>query len=411
MATTKPIPLGTMVGLNNRLEPEDLAFIQANKAPATYLQAAENIDLLKSGRARRRKGFIQRSTDPAHSLWNDHAGAFGVVNNALQSLTLEGDTLAGATVLAGLPPAPVSYSRGADSDLYWSNGFSMRRVRASDGTDRPLAPPTPTLTPAGPTATAGALRAGRYLVATTMVTVDGESPATDVIALDLPDNSCIELSATLPVCVYVSGCNGDILTLQAEGTDITIITVNANGRPCQTLNRQLMPPGQIVRHFNGRLLVASGNILYMSDPYNYGLIRMSRGYIPFPARIDMLEIVETVLYIAAGDQTWRITADLDSGLQDCLPYGALPLSSFRSPREKAVYWQTPRGLVKADENGQIHNLQDEVLAMGDASVGATLYREQNGMRQVITTRQGVQQSVAIATSYMDAEIIRKGTVL
>jgi hypothetical protein len=418
MATVKPIPLGNIAaGVNNRLQPEELAYTTAQGAPATFLQAAENIDLSKSGRAKRRKGQIRRATGLSHSIWCDGGRIGYAVNQGnLQSMTAEGDgSLTAATIVAGMPNFPLSYSRGGDGAVYWTNRVSIRRIAAGAvdaGGDTPLAVEAPQLVPAVVIGS-GALRAGLYLLAVTLLDGDGrESTASQVLQVELPENSSVTLSSLDPLQVYMSGCNGDIPTLQGVIGDtgsLTIAVRNENGRRCATLNKSIMPPGQIVRHFAGRMWVAAGNILYRSDPYNYGMFSAD-GYLPFPANIDLMEVVENVMYVAHS-LTQYFGMDLATGLQDALPYGAIPGTGYQSPKDKLMYWQTPRGLVAADGQGTVKNLQEDVLAMGPASSGATLFREKDGLRQVITTRQGAEQSVAVATSWMTAEIKRKGTVL
>jgi hypothetical protein len=67
--------------------------------------------------------------------------------------------------------------------------------------------------------------------------------------------------------------------------------------------------------------------------------------------------------------------------------------------------------VQGDENMSVKNLQEANLDFGDATSGATLYRERDGATHVVASRVNVQQATAAVSSWMQADIIRKGTVL
>ncbi|MDQ8046903.1 MAG: hypothetical protein REI11_20025 [Patulibacter sp.] len=392
-------------GLNNRLEPTQLVTVLDDRSRGTFLYAADNVDINSKGYLARRRGTSKRIEDSAHSIWADSKGAFAVVAGNLVALQLSGDQLEQTPIRTGLPNRPLSYSRGADGDLYWSNGQSIRRVAA--GEDRPIA----TLPPNAPdsfdiVANSGGLAAGRYLLAFTEISVDGESPATPVVQVDVPDNGSIAFTGLRHV--YMSGPNGDILTYQGFGDRVLVHT--QDGRRCETINLALMPAGSVVRHYRGRMLVADDSVLYVSEPFNYGLYNPATSYFPFPERISVIEPVDNGLYICA-DKTYWIGDLFNDTLQELLPYGALPGTSGQSPDLEQVFWQSPRGLVVADKNQAVKNLQDDALVLPPAASGASLYREQNGSLHIVSTRFAVEPSVAAATSFMDAEIVRKGTIL
>jgi len=256
--------------------------------------------------------------------------------------------------------------------------------------------------------------AGLYLVAFTVVSVDGESPATPTVQLEVPENGAIVIGpAFADALVYVSGPNGDILTLQGNVTaasGLTLYTINDTGRRCDTIGAVVMPAGNVVRHYNGCLLVAKGKTLYRSRPYNYGLLDPAKGYFTFPEEITLLEPMNGGIYLAT-DRTWWLTDVIDGtgGIDDLLPYGATPGTSGRTPDASRAFWHSPHGLVVGSNDGTLTNLQEDALSFAEASFGASLYRDRDGMRQVITSRFGAEPSVGAAASFMDAEIIRKGT--
>ncbi|BEP54536.1 hypothetical protein GmRootV118_17800 [Variovorax sp. V118] len=397
------------LGINNRREPTRLA---AGGEGATFLYAADNVDIDAQGFVKRRAGTTRALEEAVHSAW-DHDGQYGfaVIDGVLTRLDPAGAGLLKTPVRPAMPRASVSYSLGADGAVYWTNGAEIRRV--VDNEDRAIATPRLDSAPVL-SLTAGALRAGRYLYAFTVQGTEGESAATVVQQIDVPEGGGLELSDAvldgMAVNLYLSGPNGEVLGQTQAATDgrFSVLAPVEGGRRCPTIETAPMPPGSIVRHFNGRMVVAVGRMLYFSPPYRYGLYEPASGYIPFPSEITVVEPCDVGLYICA-DKTYWLTDFTGSRLQELLPYGALAESAVRSPAAKAAYWQSPRGLVRADMAGGVQNLQEAAVAFGPAERGASLFRSFDGMEHVVSTRAGAEQSVAVARSYMDAEIVRKGT--
>jgi hypothetical protein len=397
------------LGINNRREPTRLA---AGGEGATFLYAADNVDLDAQGFVKRRAGATRVLQEATHSVW-DHDGEFGfaVIDGVLTRLAPAGAGLQRTAVRSAMPRATVSYSHGGDGAVYWTNGAEIRRVIGSEDraiTTSPL-DNAPVLS-----LVAGALSAGRYLYTFTVQGEDGESSATAVQQINVPEGGGLELSDVLldamAVNLYLSGPNGEVLGLAQTATDgrFSVLAPIETGRRCKTIATAPMPPGSIVRHFNGRMIVAAGPMLYFSAPYRYGLYEPASGYIPLPGEITVVEPCDAGLYICA-DKTYWLTDFSASRLNELLPYGGLAESAVRSPAAQAAYWQSPHGLVRADMAGGVKNLQEAAIVFGPAERGASLFRSFDGMQHVVSTRAGAEQSVAVARSYMDAEIVRKGT--
>ncbi|MEO7129001.1 MAG: hypothetical protein ABI040_09100, partial [Rhodoferax sp.] len=277
----RPVKFGSLAaGVNNRLEPTQLDHGERG-APATYLYGADNVDINAAGYLKRRRGITSAIVGRAHSLWGDAAGGFAVIDGDLTQLTPAGATLAQTVVRTGMPNLPVSYSRGSDGHVYWSNGRDIGRIVGQ--ADRPIVTPALASNPFV-SVTSGALPRGRYLIAFTVLDDDGESASTVPRQLDVPENGGLHIEG-LPgsnVAAYLSGPNGDILTLAGSGADagLDVLSLPAGGVRCQTLLKSAMPPGAIVRHYNGCLLVAAGNTLHVSLPYLYGLTDAASRYLP-----------------------------------------------------------------------------------------------------------------------------------
>ena len=171
-----------------------------------------------------------------------------------------------------------------------------------------------------------------------------------------------------------------------------------------------MPAGTIVRHHKGRLLVARGSVLYVSEPWAPNVYAPARGYIAFAAAITLVVVFDTGIFVCA-DRTYWMPGDLTEGMTTVLPHGAIAGSDSYADDANAAIWASPRGLVRGTPDGAAVNLQDKTVATGSGASGATLLREFDGMTKAVAAVSGVEQSAAAARSYMDAEIVRKGVTL
>lgn len=413
MATTRSYPLGSLAaGVNNRLEQSRLEVPLANRAKMQYQAAAENVDIAANGSMRRRKGMTQRQADTApHSLWSDgqHDEGFAVVGGNLVRLTPgAAGALISTTVRAGVLGARVSFERFPDGSVYWTDGAVLRRVK--DGADHSAVTP-PLASNPSLTVGAGALPAGLYQFAFTVLGADGESAATPPRQVAVPENGGVTV-AGLPgsnVQVYMSGPNGSVLTLQTATTaaSVAVNVLDITGIPCGTLFMSEMPAGSIVRHYKGRMLVALGTLLLIGEPFYPGIFDAAAGYIPFPKPITVVQPTEGGVYVVA-DQTYWLAGDLQAGGPVAiLPYGAVRGTGGYHERTKTAFWLSDRGLVVGDAAGAAKNVQEDALRLAGGLRGATLYREQNGATHIITVREGADPVTSLADGFAAAELLRK----
>lgn len=401
-------PIGPFSGINNRLPDHQLGVVERGRKAGDYLRNAVNVDLTAAGTLQRRKGstLVVPGSD-CHSLWSDGEQAFYVDGTNLKRFT-------GEVVATGLAYGrPVSFCKAPTSDVIWTDGVRLEAIDQGA-----VAVPTPNPAPTVTASTGGALHAGHYQVCITAVAADGrESGSTWPVQVQVQDSGRIEVSG-LPgtlVNIYVSPLNGDALYLTASTTASSYIipVMGAQGAQCQTLNLRPLPAGRFVREYHGRLLVADGSGLYYSEPWAYGLYNPLRGYIP-QAGITLLEPGQTGVYVAtAGKTYWLSGLDVDQveRVSELLPYGAIEGSAAHLENSNDIAWFSVRGLVIGTQDGQVKNMQEENIAVGAAQAGATLYREQDGMRQLVAAVSGAQESRAAANSYMTMEVVRKENML
>ncbi|GER16681.1 hypothetical protein [Variovorax boronicumulans] len=404
--TIRPVTIGSFApGLNNRLDSTQLQTKLPNGANATYLYGADNVDLTASGGLKRRKGFDLQLPGDVHSLWGDALGAFAVVDNDLCALSPRAQGLASTVMRAGMPKLPLSYARAANGIVSWSNGLELRCI--VDGVDYPMSA-APALAPEVVAGAGGALPEGLYIVAFTWTGPQGESAPTHAVQVEVPANGRIDIADAAGATVWVSGPNGDHVTSYGVVTAVPVLS--PGGRVSRMLNTAPMPAGHIVRMHNGSLLVAQDRVLFVSVPYANGIYQPSRGYVPFPSKLTVVEPVEGGVYVCTEQHTYWITDFFgEAALVPRFPFGAIAGTGVSSPEEIKAYWQTPQGLAVGDAFGAVELLQANELRLPPASFGATLYRMHDGRTSVITTRSGVQPNRAAALAWADADVIRKET--
>lgn len=412
------VSLASILGVNNRLPPDKLRMNSA-EASGVFVTAAANVDITDAGTLQRRKGADKVvSGGECHSFWSDYSddAAFYVDYDKLYRVT----SSFSPTVLASVTPGlGFSYCK-TPLDIYASNGVQFFRI-SSSGVISPAVIPLPCKNPSVTVqSTQGSIPSGRYQLAVSHELPSGEEGGTSTpIVIEVSsDTSRIELQ-DIPLLdgyattVYMTGTNGDQFYAAATVSSSTLTFSALSDQKSRPVGFLLAPTpaGNIVRLLNGRLLVASGNFLFYSEPYAYSLYNPAQNYIPFPEPITMVEPRQNGFYLSA-DQTYWIDGDLPrADLNPVLPYRAIYGTSGVIPNTNDVWWMSERGMVVASQDGQALNLQEKNVAVAPAVSGASLFREQDGLKQMISTLFGPQSTVMAASSFMDAEVIRKETVL
>ena len=275
--------------------------------------------------------------------------------------------------------------------------------------------------PAAPFVYAGAgpMPAGTYLVAITSIDSSGrESGSSDLVQVDIPATTTgslvvSRLPPALSTRVYASTPNGATLFLVAElpaGTASYTITNATLGIGAPLVTQQLCPPpaGQIIREYAGRMYIASDRVLWVTEPYAPDWVSLIGGFIMQTDPISVVEPVEDGLWVVS-DQTYFFKGDGPENfdVRPKLAYGAVYGTSSKIPYTNDVVWYSNRGLILATGGGQVKNLQEQDVAPHTGTSGATLIREQDGLRQAVVSVQNPSMSQLTATSFAEFEVSRK----
>jgi hypothetical protein len=410
MTTAKPVKLGPFLGINNKLPAEKLKLPQEQGA---FVRDAVNVDLTSSGTFQRRPGYAKVVTGSTmRSLYAPLNSEVGFYADGSTLFRYNG---ASATPVGVLSDAhsDVTY---ADTPLgiIWSDNVSIRLVSGTVST--PVVPDVPNPVPVVTVADGGALKAGVYSVAFAATNSSGqrsalsgfqrvESLAEGRIQIALPSNHA-------QLAVFVSDADGAILyntaTIPASATGtFTISAVNRDGEPVPATYEAPLPAGALA-YYRGRLLSAVGNYIYYSQPYQYGVYRPASDFIALDGPVMLCKPTQTGVYLATANDTWFLDGNdvATAELKPLAPYGAIPGTVVDEPNALNAFWMSPRGIVHTKDDNTIELKQDANIAFGKADTGATMYREENGLSQVVSVLTNVVPSgAASASSYMDATTV------
>lgn len=390
--------------------------------PDGSLRDATNLDVTNEGVLRTRQGHAATPLVPGtscHSLYGTPQFMLHADRSALKRTASGTDVV--ATVQNG---ARIAYATLPTGAVVWSDGSAIGKVSAS-GVSVPLSLPAAGAPQLAAVAN-GTLRAGRYTVAVAWVDASGqESPPSLPVALDVEEGQGIQLSSipasppagVAALRIYVSHADEAALFeagVIAAGVTGARIDAEPIGRPLETLFEAPFPACSALAFAAGRLLGARGNTLYWSEPHRYGVTRPAANFIQFSAPISLIAPTQDGIYVGTLD-AWGtgevvFLSGFDFGKQafrPVTPFGAYPGTLAEMPHTLQMIWASPQGFVVADNSGQVSAISADKVAFPQASRGGSFVREQDGIRQIITSLEPVgTENPFIVSDYAEAEIIK-----
>lgn len=400
---------------------------QADKISDDELRQADNIDIDADGIVTRRKGYTQRVAGEAHSVWStpDENECFFVIGNSLYRLNADFSTVALRSDLQIGMPMSFDYVNGT---VFYSNGIVHGCI--IDGADTTWGPNNPQGVPTA-VATVGALDAGKYQFLVTFQDNDGRESGTGLTgSITLTENQGIALthipvggSDIATVNIYISMANSTMLYRAGavvNGTTTFTVTDSEVSIPLRTRLLGLIPKGQIVRYFSGRMLVAEGNTVWFSDAFGYHLCNLRKNFLLFPERVTMIAPTTNGFYVSADKTYYVAGTDMAALTQvEVAAYAAVEgtdtivdgsLLGLEEPIEGNVpIWLGQRGICVGLPGGVMLNLTEDRVAMElTASRGAGLVKEEDGLAQFVGVAPRGEVSGIAASDVAVAEIIRNG---
>jgi hypothetical protein len=420
-------------GMDNRRANFDL--------PADVLRGAINCDVLSSGKVRRRRGISQKIADTgAHSAFANEMYFIWATANALKLCT---ENFAARTLLTDvrLGTGPLSCF-DVNGDIFFSNEQINGKVNVLGtyepwGIVPPVSAPTCTTLDVVPATDAFAAAitptlTGRntkslnrhYQVTCTFVLASGEESGaplgTKVIGGDTGYISITNIpqstdSRVVSTRIYVTDIDSDVfyahVDVPAGITSTRIAGPYAKGKELKTQFIINPPAGQLVDYTRGRIYIAVGNLVYFTEPIQYGRVNSRFGFYIFPERVTLLKGTNNGLYVSS-DITYYIEGDprpmkeggsIPAKLVPVLPYKAIEGAACNLADSQDVMWLSERGVIFGKDGGDAKNLTEDRIAMENSTRGCMSVVELNGVKSAVAIMTTAKDSAFIHSDFVEAE--------
>jgi hypothetical protein len=415
------VPIDSFKGLNNVLRPEN--------TPQDFLKKAENIDIDKSGKIHKRKGYTKVDTGVYTSLWasENGNGCYGVKDGNLVRIH---DDYSTSLVRSNVGPDPISFDEINNQIFYSSisvNGVIENGISRSWGIASYL--PSPTLS-----SVTGSLDSGTYQVTFTLVRsngLDGGSPIPSVITVAQNGGITFTMPSSpdpdlLYARVYVSTRDGVELYYHGVvnfGSTYTISDVRENINILRSADFQEAPLGHIVKYYMGRIYIVNDNTIYYSEPFQYENFNLAEGFIQYDKRIkeflpveDGIWVASDKLYYISGNNPSEFKSDVKEDIK------IVEGTAKRISGSYILMENTPIGfkwLVTSDlgifvlfNQGMVINLTSQNLALEQADSGASAFIQENGMNQYVSMlKTNNDPNNSVFGDFVEAKIIRNGVII
>lgn len=380
--------------------------------PDGFARDAVNVDILASGRVKRRPGIAQAiASAGAHSLFSD--GPTRMVWATSTQLKIATPNLEVTTLLTDVRLAsPLSYV-ALHGRIYFSNEDVNGVINeANEYEPWGITPPT-----AAPTllATAGE----RYVMVTCTFVADTgeESGAPEASRVACTDSPVIQVTAipqstdarVVATRLYVTALNGTEFYAEVDVpaglTSYTLTGYFGTGQRLSTMHMQPPPAGQLLEEHNGKIYIASGPNVFFTQPLRYGLYRPDEDYLMYPERVTLLKAVAAGLFVSA-DQTYLERAIGTPEVQHELafPYKAIERAAVTFPNQKGVAWLSERGFVLAGDDGAAANVNDGGFIPDEVTSACMGVLEAGGHKRVVAIAEEGAASPMAAQDFENARI-------
>jgi hypothetical protein len=422
-----------LAGIDNMSEEIDLEKDQFGKVIA--LAVADNVDITADGVVKRRKGQISVDDAMYHSLYCfEFPFGLCVTGGALHQLNEDGTINQLVTGLSMFDE--LTYAELSDR-IFWSNG-TINGMVMRDGTTRNLGVEVPTTPPMSVLPGTGEAWAGKCQIVITYRDVYGERSGTDEpIELTLTAGASVQLSAIpqppdsdTTIEVFMTPPGGGmfyrVASFPAGITDYIVNPSIGGGIELDSLLLEPVPPATIYRMHNGRLLFADGRMLGWSSAMRPTICDLAHDFQMFGGEITMVEPISqsegTGVYVAAGKRTFWLSggdprAQGGWALREVSGYGVVKGSSLLVPAKafdedapgRYAYWLDTGGhFCIGKPGGVVQRIGERRFNAGVPESAASVFREGDGMRHVLTAMQGETNDSFRVQDTLGVKLVRRG---
>jgi len=408
---TKPVMAYGFHGMNNLPEPP-APLIDRERHITPHFMV--NCDVHDTGIVKRAQGYeLMASLINLHSLAGECANPelslsvmMGVINGVLSVIEPESGII---IPLAQVGDAAMNYAQ-INNWIYLSSAVYNGIYDTISGGIGPWGVPMPGVGP-DVSLCPGNMPPGKYDLCYTRVNQWGQSGNGPVIQIEFEDQAAgLQLNnLEEDFLCWITQVNGGPL-FQAEVSLLGQVTSQVpNFNPLRSLN--IMPPPPFV-HFcfaHGRMWGVAGRNLYFSEPNEYGDFGwFSRKYTPFLEDLVLVATFTEGVYVNSLNHTWVLRGTEPNKMKiEQVGEGAIPgtLCWAQTPAKLAggavptqefaefsmmptPLWRSKKGFVIGTHGGHLILITERRLRLSDRQQGASLWRWNNGIPQVITTTWG-----------------------
>lgn len=368
------------------------------------LVTATNVDITRKKKIVRRKGFVLKLAATPSAAWSNNRTLLYQQGTDLYSVD---NNYIATQIKTGLAPSSTLTGYQIDKLVYWSNGIDTGVI--DNGFNRSLgltSPSMPQLTSIG----AGSLPAGTYQVAAAFVRADGfESgvllPAAQITVSDTFNSIVVTGltsidASTVSVNYYITKDGGGSFFFAGArnpGDNITISQPATHfSRPLKTLYGEPPFPFTCIDQFNGRMVFGSGNLLFFSDSFAYERVNLSKSFLPFNDKINMIGVVDEGLFIGTEKEIIYLKGtNLDTfESKQVAPYGVVHntrayldgavVGTDSTITKKVPAWVSTKGVCIGFPDGSMQNSTENTVTLPEGATGASFFRQENGQNHFIS---------------------------
>lgn len=192
-----------------------------------------------------------------------------------------------------------------------------------------------------------------------------------------------------------SFCKVNDVVVMSNGSDYLVIENGVATIPVvQTDPFKVNPPaGQVLCFFNGRLYIASGNMLCCCDTYSVDSCDERQFIVAvYNEEITMVAAVERGLFVGTNSEVYFLEGSdpyVDPGFSQkrIASYGAIAGTSIESDGNKVsaskfdgkvVVFASTKGICVGSNDGSLLNLSDSMVEYKHDHRGSAMLREENG---------------------------------
>lgn len=385
--------------------------------PLGALTSATNTDIDNAGRLRRRRGMTQAAAGGFHSLFTVSDSEGYVVKDG--DLCRFSASMALEIIAHNVGDAPLSYVRVADRT--YAKSRTQALTFTSQGAAQPWGVPLVSGFAAYPI---GATTGDARMVAVAYRR-DSDGLEGGIVDTRIVYGNAIAVSAipTVPghtASVYITTPGGETLLLASEGVigSVNIYPDAITGVPLRTLNKFLPPGSGPLAYLLGRILLADGNTLWATDPYQYELVDAIGGYKMLESEITFLASVSNGVFIGTLTGVFFMSGPFDEAQ-------LTRVSTHRAPKQApqsidmaevlkgddpgvGVLFLTDGGVCVGMAGGQVINLTNKIFEFPKAESVSVMVRSQDGMNQFVgvASHPGTPSGSARFGDFVEAEIFR-----